>query len=559
MTIWVAVDLGTSSTCVAVAVDQQDAQVVIIDGGPLMSSAIYTDGRSVFVGAEAQRQAALDPARFEPHPKRRIDEGSLLLGSTVLSVEQALAAVLGRAVAEARAVLSGAPVDHLVLTHPAEWAGVRSAVLLSAAAGLAADTVLIAEPVAAAVAHGANRGPGALLAVLDVGAGTTDISVLRRHPEGWHVLATGGDPDFGGADVDQAILEHLGAGLHGDDLARWDALVHGQELVARRGRRAFVADVRSAKETLSRHAYADLPLLGELPDAHLARTDLEELIGPRVASVVDLLADMLARAGAVEETGRTSAEVVLVGGSSRIPLIARMVHERLGVLAVLTDQPDTAVARGALLAMRPAPPHPPAPMARDPAGTLAVPRRQPRRGRRAALLAAAGSMIALVVVTVFAVRDDAPAARTVQAQYASLQVPAGWREAERSENGATARLVLTPGGGASEPERLLLVQTRLTAGATITEVADVLAAKVAEQQQAGQGYDAFDPAARYAGRAVLRYSEVPQPGSVVYWFVVVEGSYQLSVGCQQPQGTPYTADKEAVCQQAVRTAQVTPR
>jgi len=135
-------------------------------------------------------------------------------------------------------------------------------------------------------------------------------------------------------------------------------------------------------------------------------------------------------------------------------------------------------------------------------------------------------------------------------------VPAGWREAERSENGATARLVITPGGGTSEPERLLLVQTRLAAGATITEVADVLAAKVAEQQQAGQGYDAFDPGARYAGRAVLRYSEVPQPGSVVHWFVVVEGSYQLSVGCQQPQDTP---DTEAVCQQAVRTARVTAR
>lgn len=533
--------------------------MVNIDGGPLMSSAIYTDGRTLFVGAEAQRQAALDPARFEPHPKRRIDEGSLLLGSTVLSVEQALAAVLGRAVAEARAVLAGAPVDHLVLTHPAEWAGVRSAVLLNAAAGLATDTMLIAEPVAAAVAHGVNRGSGTLLAVLDVGAGTTDISVLRRHAEAWHVLATGGDPDFGGTDVDQAIVEHLGAGLHGADRARWDALVHGRELIARRGRRAFVADVRSAKETLSRHAYADLPLLGELPDAHLTRTDLEELIGPRVASVVDLLADMLARAGAVEETGRSSAEVVLVGGSSRIPLIARMVHERLGVLAVLTDQPDTVVARGALAAMRPAPAPAPAPMALDPAGTLAVPRRPQRRGRRAALLTAAGSITALVVVTVFAARDDAPAARTVQAQYASLQVPVGWREAERSENGATARLVLTPGGGASEPERLLLVQTRLAAGATITEVADVLAAKVAEQQQAGQGYDAFDPAARYAGRAVLRYSEVPQPGSVVHWFVVVDGSYQLSVGCQQPQDTPYTADKEAVCQQAVRTAQVTPR
>jgi len=163
MTVWVAVDLGASSTCVAVAVDQQEPRVVLVDGNPLMSSAVFADGRGIFVGAEAERQATIDPARYEPHPKRRIDEGALLLGDTVLEVSQAFAAVLGRAVGEARAVLGGAAVDQLVLTHPAAWGNVRTGVLRAASTGLAANTVLVPEPVAAAVLTRTPRGSGPCL------------------------------------------------------------------------------------------------------------------------------------------------------------------------------------------------------------------------------------------------------------------------------------------------------------------------------------------------------------------------------------------------------------
>jgi len=70
MTIAVGVDFGTSSTCVTVAVGAEHARVVVIDGSPLMPSAVYADGHTVFVGAEAQRQAALDPSRYEPTPTK---------------------------------------------------------------------------------------------------------------------------------------------------------------------------------------------------------------------------------------------------------------------------------------------------------------------------------------------------------------------------------------------------------------------------------------------------------------------------------------------------------
>ena len=544
-------DLGTSSTCVAVAVDGEQPRVVVVDGSPLMSSAVWADGRTVFVGAEAERQASIDPARFEPHPKRRIDEGSLLLGDTVLGVQQALAAVLRRAVGEARAVLGGVGVDELVLTHPADWGCVRTAVLLAAGAGLAGRTVAVPEPVAAAVQHAAGVRPGTVLAVLDVGGGTTDVTVLRRTTTGFLVLATRGDPGFGGVDVDQALLEHLGSGLSGDQLATWQAVVVGRGLAQRRRRRVLAADVRGAKETLSRHAYADVAMPGGLPDAHVTRDDLERLVGPRVSAVVALLAGALAEVGALDVHGRSTAAVHLVGGSSRVPLVSRLVHARLGVLAVSTDQPETVVARGALLAVRPPPPGPatPPPQAPEP---LAVPVGSPRRRIRARLVGAiVGGVVLAAVVAAVVAAGRSPGTRTVAAQHASTVVPADWREADRSGNDGTARLVLTPTGATGDADRLLLVQTRLNPGAGTTDVAAALKEQMSGASSSGLTYDGFDAAAQYAGRAVVRYREVPGPGSVVDWFVVVEGGYQLSVGCQHPRDDPDPGASSDRCERAV--------
>jgi molecular chaperone DnaK len=129
-----------------------------------MPSAVFAgeDG-SLVVGREAERRARLDPARFEPNPKRRIDEGTLLLGNRVVSVTEVFAAVLGRVAGEVSRQLGGVRPDQVRLTHPAQWGPVRRNVLLSAArqAGFGTDVMLVAEPVAAA-AHFASY-PGRAL------------------------------------------------------------------------------------------------------------------------------------------------------------------------------------------------------------------------------------------------------------------------------------------------------------------------------------------------------------------------------------------------------------
>ncbi|SDJ77724.1 type VII secretion-associated protein, Rv3446c family, C-terminal domain-containing protein [Actinopolyspora mzabensis] len=352
MSLHVAVDFGTSSTCTVASLDGAEPHVVVIDGHPLLSSALFVsaDG-TLFVGQEAERQAAVDPARFEPHPKRRIDEVELLLGGTVLAVGDAIRAVLTRAVDEARRYAGGMAVDLLVLTHPADWGTVRTGRLRHAAAGLATEVVLLPEPVGAAVFHAAGHGlpDGAALAVLDLGGGTVDASLVRRTDESFRVLASRGKPDFGGADIDQALLEHVGGTVEPVEPAAWRRLVEGREIADRRRRRVLRQDVRGAKETLSRHSYTDVPLPPPFSDTHVTRSDLESLIAAPLSNVADLVPDVLADGGVTE---RELAAVFLVGGSSRVPMVARLLHERTGIVPTTLDQPETVVARGALRAVR---------------------------------------------------------------------------------------------------------------------------------------------------------------------------------------------------------------
>jgi molecular chaperone DnaK len=347
----VAVDFGTSSTCVVVSVGGREPQVVTVDGLPLMSSAVYAapDG-TLFVGQEADRQAAVDPSRYEPHPKRRIDETELLLGTSVLAVRDVVRAVLSRAVGEARRVAGGAAVDQLVLTHPADWGGIRTRVLRQAGNGLATRITLVPEPVAAAVFHAASfaAGPGPALAVLDLGGGTVDVSVVRAGRHGNEVLATRGDPTFGGADIDQLLLEHVGTVVSAADADAWRTLVEGRELADRRRRRVIHQDVRGAKETLSRHAYTDVPMPPPFPDVHVTRADLERLVAGPLDRVAELTAATIASAGMKPAD---LAGIFLVGGSSRIPLVSRLLHQRCGVVPTTLDQPETVVARGALRAV----------------------------------------------------------------------------------------------------------------------------------------------------------------------------------------------------------------
>jgi molecular chaperone DnaK len=612
----VAVDFGTSSTCAAVSVDAQPPQVVVVDGSPLLPSAVYATGDgTLFVGHEADRQAAVDPSRYEPHPKRRIDEPELLLGDTVLPVVGVVRAVLRRMLHEARHLADGAPVDRLVLTHPADWGGTRTEKLRRCAAGLAADIVLVPEPVAAAVFHsgGHSIGEGGSLAVLDLGGGTVDASVVRRVGRGFQVLGTRGDPNFGGADIDQALLEHVGTQVSGTDPDAWRALVEGRELADRRRRRVLRQDIRGAKETLSRHTFADVPMPPPFPDAHVTRADLEALIGAPMNRTVTLAMDTIADAGLHP---RQLGGIFLVGGSSRIPLVSRLLHERLGLVPVTLDQPETVVARGALLAVSAEPDHP-APYQRTPAparpvtglpgrpggpghlggsagarpvggppgvgpvgaapGSVSVaqgpptpppglPRpffptgRQPpppRRSRRWWLVGAGVALAAAIAVTAVVLNsgDDPAAPVTEIAQYHyRFAVPDGW---ERSGGTQAIRQVeLGPVDSTVSPDHIYVKETELSydADADRDRAVGELRTAYDDQRASGQSaFEGFDDSASFAGRDVLHYAETVEAG-IVEWYVLFGGRYQVSVGCQHDDVGVERV--RAACERVVRSLSV---
>ncbi|MGQ0838665.1 Hsp70 family protein [Actinokineospora sp.] len=346
-----SVDLGTSNTVAVLSSHGRPPRVVDVDGASMMPSAVFAgeDGTLV-VGRDAERRARLDPSRFEPNPKRRVDEGTLLLGDTVVPVTDALAGVLRRVADETSRQLGNRKPDEVRLTHPAQWGPVRHNVLLSAArqAGLGSNLVLVPEPVAAA-AHfasfpGQTLASGQALAVYDLGAGTFDVAIVGATQNGFVVLAEAGLPDLGGLDVDQALLEHVGRQVSHRDPAGWQRLLRPQSTGDRRAQRALREDVKASKEALSRHPQTEVPLPEPFDDVLVTRVELAALIRPGLLRSVELLA------ATIRSTGMTPDRLVgiyLVGGSSRIPLVATLIAEQLRVVPTSLDQPETAVALGA--------------------------------------------------------------------------------------------------------------------------------------------------------------------------------------------------------------------
>jgi Hsp70 protein len=352
------VDLGTTHTVAALAVHGARVQQLLFDSSPLLSSAVYAEaGRPMVAGRDAERAARIDPTRFEPNPKRRIDDRSVLLGDQEYPVADLLAAILRRVADEAGRVGGGSP-GSTVLTYPANWATTRRGLLADAAqrAGLRSLT-LVPEPIAAAAYFTTVLGhpvpPGAGLVVYDLGAGTFDTSVLRRRPDqGWEVLASEG-VDVGGLDLDAEIIELVGEAMSARDAAQWARLRDSADEGVRRMRRALWDDARAAKEQLSRapSAAVQVPLFDT--HAHVTREQFETRARPWLARTVELTGVALGRAGL--GPGQV-AGLFLVGGSSRIPLVGTMLHQRLGVAPTVIEQPELVVALGSLAAAPAGPP-----------------------------------------------------------------------------------------------------------------------------------------------------------------------------------------------------------
>lgn len=342
------VDYGSSTTTAILRWPDGRIKQLLFSGSPLLPSAVYLDeDGDLVVGHDAVRAALADPARFEPAPLRRIDDGTVLLGDDEISVDALIAATLRYVAAEAARV-AGVPVGSVTLSCPAHWGTLRQGVLAQAAteAGLR-DPTLVAAPVAAANYYAAVLGrglpDGGHMIVYSLGASAFEVALVRRAGSGFAIVAAGGLPDFGGVDIDAVVVDLVGRQM--TDREEWRRLTAPGTPAEHNRSRAMWEAARAAKEMLSRTSSADVEIPAVAQDFFLSREELEQAATAPLKQTVDITTGLITGAGL---SAPDILGLLLVGGGSRMPLVASLLHRGTGVIPMVLEQPEVVIARGSL-------------------------------------------------------------------------------------------------------------------------------------------------------------------------------------------------------------------
>ena len=334
------IDLGTTNSLVAVVT----AGVPQVLGG-LLPSVVYfpEDGTTPLVGTEALAYLTTHPTRTIYSAKRLMGKGQgdaetlrgslpylltgdcqIALGERLVSAPEVGAWVL-RALKKTAEKALGEPVSKAVITVPAYFNDSQRQATKDAGELAGLDVVrIVNEPTAASLAYGLQNTKTATIAVFDLGGGTFDISILRLEDGLFEVLATGGDTRLGGDDFDDALVEWLKARA---------SLQHTEPATIRLA-------AEKAKRELSEKTVTDLFGIA------LTREDFEEAIAPLIERTLAACRQCLTDSGL-----KTSeiAEVVLVGGSTRVPAVRAAVGKLFGRVPHTHLNPDEVVALGATL------------------------------------------------------------------------------------------------------------------------------------------------------------------------------------------------------------------
>jgi molecular chaperone HscA len=361
----VGIDLGTTNSVVAIARDGKPAALHDEGGRALVPSVVaYPASGGVLVGDEARLLTAQEPRNVVASVKRLMGRGAadlhavagvlpyeiepgtgqtdmvkLRIGGKARSPVEISAEILKALRARAEAALEK-PVERAVITVPAYFDDAARTATRDAARVAGLEVLrLVNEPTAAALAYGLDKGSEGLYAVYDLGGGTFDFSLLRLEKGVFQVLATGGDTALGGDDFDRAVAERLlgerkrdGIGDQVDEAAVKSALALGRQM----------------KEQLSDRDQTSGRLeIAGVPSFHsLTRAEFEAMIAGYIARTLDIARNVLVDA---DVKPANVQGVVLVGGSTRVPLARAEVAGMIGKPALTDIDPDEVVALGAAL------------------------------------------------------------------------------------------------------------------------------------------------------------------------------------------------------------------
>ncbi|MBA3393576.1 MAG: Fe-S protein assembly chaperone HscA [Deltaproteobacteria bacterium] len=359
----VGIDLGTTNSLVA---HVEDSSPIVLggEGGPLVPSVVhYAKDGSIIVGRPAQAHALASPRDTLASVKRLIGRGAKdlagirgmlpyelvgddravrvrVVGSREVSPVEVSAEVLKELKARAEAALGG-PIEGAVITVPAYFDDAQRQATRDAGrlAGLEVMR-LLAEPTAAALAYGLDRGSVGTYAVFDLGGGTFDVSILKLVDGVFEVKATGGDSALGGDDLDRAIatavLQEAGVAVTSGDASR--------PIIA-----AAVGEARRVKEALSDSDAAIFRVAGAVTGGvAIERTIKRAELAAWAQPLLDRCGKACRRVLKDAELTRDQLDgVILVGGSTRSPVVREFVATLFDKQPLSDLDPEQVVALGA--------------------------------------------------------------------------------------------------------------------------------------------------------------------------------------------------------------------
>ena len=367
----IGIDLGTTNSAVAFMEGGQAKIIPNAEGGNTTPSvvALKKDGETI-VGMPARRQAVTNPLKTIYSAKRFIGRKFSEVKNEIKNVpfnvvegpdgaamiewdgkpvrpEEISAKVLEKLKADAEKYL-GQKVTEAVITVPAYFNDSERQATINAGkiAGLDVKRI-VNEPTAAALAYGADKNKDQKIAVYDFGGGTFDISILEIGSEGtFEVLATNGDTKLGGDDFDQAIFEYVMSEFKketGIDLMN-DAMA--VQRVRSASEKAKIELSASTQTEINEPFIAMNDGVPSNLNITLTRAKFEELIAPLVERSIEPCKKVLKDAGL---QASQINEVILVGGSTRVPLVKQKVEQFFGKKPNESVHPDEAVALGAAI------------------------------------------------------------------------------------------------------------------------------------------------------------------------------------------------------------------
>ncbi|MBX7194381.1 MAG: Hsp70 family protein, partial [Sandaracinaceae bacterium] len=367
------IDLGTTNSVVAIANGREARVLGDSEGRRLIPSVVsfHPDG-SILVGHEARERRLVDAKNTVYSTKRLIgrpfsssevqkakerfafDLEPTKVGGVQVRVRRgtfALPEISAMVLRHLRRVAEdalGEPCGRAVVTVPANFNELQRSATQAAGKVAGLDVLrILNEPTAATLAYGLTKDKAEKVAVYDLGGGTFDITVLDLDKDVFEVVSTAGDTFLGGDDIDLMIAEKMS-----------DACLREHRFDARADSQAFErmrAAGEWAKCQLSSVKEVDVTLEELFSDGsgktvdytfHYTRQELEDLIRPLIARTFDVVNDALRSAG---RRPKEIDSVVLVGGSTRIPMVRAMVDEFFGKPARIDIDPDLVVAQGAAI------------------------------------------------------------------------------------------------------------------------------------------------------------------------------------------------------------------